>query len=86
MDVVQVCTYAGVLLLGFLVGVIFGIVRFGGDPPVGVLKIRYDEPEEDPYIFLELWEEAGDITKKSTVNLVVSTTESTAESYIARKQ
>lgn len=85
MDVVQVCMYAGVLILGFLMGTIFGIVRFGGDPPVGVLKIRHDEPEEDPYIFLELWEEAGDITKKSTVNLIVSVTESTAENYIAPK-
>ena len=83
MTTIQLCIFAGSMLLAFLIGTVFAIIQFGGDPPVGTLKIHYGQPEEDPYIFLELWEGAGDITKKSTVNLVVSATAD--ENYIARK-
>lgn len=72
MDALQIAIYFGILLMGILIGLVFGVVRFGGEAPVGTLKICYDEPEEDPYIFLELWEGTDDITTKSTVNLIVS--------------
>ena len=75
-----VCCIAGAVagFIGLCVGAIVGIVMFGEKPPVGALKIRYDETEKDPYIFLELWKEAGDITEERTVNLVVSVAEHSA--------
>ena len=69
-----ICYAAGGLLLGILIGIVTGIAMFGEKPPAGTLKIRYGEPEEEPYMFLELWKGTGDITKERTVNLVVSVT------------
>ena len=82
MTTTTICGIAGALILGILIGVILGIARFGEQPPIGALKIRYSEPEEDPYIFLELWESAGgveDVSKMDTVNLVVSVSARTIE-------
>ena len=72
-----VCCIVGAVagLIGLGGGVIIGIAIFGESPPVGTLKIRYDEPGENPYIFLELWKGTGDITAARTVNLVVSVTQ-----------
>lgn len=75
MGAVWICSLAVAFILGVLFGVIVGIGKFGEKPPVGTLKIRYDEPESDPYIFLELWEGTGDVTKMGTVNLVVAVSE-----------
>ena len=72
MEVVHIFMLAGTLILGILIGIIIGIIRFGESPPVGSLKIHYGEPEEDPYIFLELWKGTGDVTRMDTVRLVVS--------------
>lgn len=69
---IYVCGLGAALIFGILIGIIAGIAMFGEKPPVGALKIRYEEAEKDPYIFLELWKEAGDITEERTVNLVVS--------------
>ena len=85
MDTVQICMLIGSMILAFLVGVIFGVIRFSGDPPVGCLKIRYSNPEEPPDIFLELWNETDDVTKHDTVNLVVTESYRTVEDYITRK-
>ena len=74
MTEIYVCGLGAALIFGILIGIITGIAMFGEKPPVGALKIRYDEAEKDPYIFLELWKEAGDITEERTVNLVVSVT------------
>lgn len=63
------------LIAGIVIGIILGIAGFGERPPVGTLQIRYDEPEEEPYIFLELWKDTGDITMARTVNLVVRVTQ-----------
>ena len=72
MEVVRIFMLAGTLILGILIGIIIGIIRFGESPPVGTLKIRYGEPNEDPYIFLELWKGTEDVTQMDTVRLVVS--------------
>ena len=85
MSTIQLCMFIVSMLLAFLVGIICGIVRFGGDPPVGCLKIRYSDPEEPPDIFLELWNEAENVAKHDTVNLVVTEMYRTVEDYIARK-
>lgn len=85
MTTIQLCMFVVSMLLAFLAGIICGIIRFGGDPPVGCLKIRYGDPEEPPDIFLELWDEAGNVAKHDTVNLVVSEIYRTVEDYIARK-
>lgn len=71
MTVTAICSIAGALILGILIGIILGIARFGEQPPIGALKIRYGEPEEEPYIFLELWKEAGNVTRMKTVCLQV---------------
>lgn len=72
MEVVHIFMLAGTLILGILIGIIIGIIRFGESPPVGVLKIHHSEPDEDPYMFLELWEGTEDVIQMDTVKLVVS--------------
>ena len=72
MEVVHIFMLAGTLILGILIGIIIGIIRFGESPPVGALKIHHSEPEEEPYMFLELWKGTGDVTRMDTVRLVVS--------------
>ena len=71
MTVTAICSVAGALILGILIGIILGIARFGEQPPIGTLKIRYGEPDEDPYIFLELWKEADHVTRMKTLCLQV---------------
>lgn len=72
-----ICYAAGGALLGVLIGIVIGIALFGEAPPVGTLKVRYGEPDEEPYMFLELWKGTGDVTKEKTVNLVVTVEEGT---------
>lgn len=78
MSTIYICSLAGALILGILIGIIVGIARFGESPPVGTLKIRYSEPEEEPYMFLELWKGTRDVTRMNTVRLVVSAEETPA--------
>ena len=78
MSTIYICSLAGALILGILIGIIVGIARFWESPPVGTLKIRYGEPKEDPYMFLELWKGTGDVTQMDAVRLVVSVDETPA--------
>ena len=78
-----ICSVAGAFILGILIGIVAGIARFGEPLPIGALKIRYGEPGEEPYIFLELWEEAGGVKaveNMDTVVLRVSVSAKTIES------
>ena len=69
MTVTAICSVAGALILGILIGVILGIARFGEQPPIGALKIRYGEPEGG----------VKNVSKMDTVNLVVSVSARTIE-------
>lgn len=47
---------------------------------VGTLRIDSSDPEDKPYIFLELNKGVGDISRRSVVTLKVST-----KSYLSQK-
>jgi len=47
---------------------------------VGTLRIDSSDPEDEPYIFLELNKGVGDVSRRSVVTLKVST-----KSYLSQK-
>lgn len=50
------------------------------DKVVGTLRIDSSDPEDGPYMFLELNKGTGDVSRRKVVTLKVST-----ESYLSRK-
>lgn len=50
------------------------------DKVVGTLRIDSSDPEDAPYMFLELNRGTGDVSRRKVVTLKVST-----ESYLSRK-
>ena len=50
------------------------------DKVVGTLRIDSSDPDDGPYMFLELNSRTGDVSRRKVVTLKVST-----ESYLSRK-
>ena len=69
-----------VSVLSIGVGFMAGLIFRSPDRPVGALRIDRSEEDEEPRVFLELYHDTGEIGKKKTVTLNVST-----ENYIPRK-
>ena len=71
------------LLLAWLVGLIGGFVVFKTtkkDKPVGTLRIDTSDPDDGPYLFLELASDPRTLMGRKTVTLDVNT-----ESYISQE-
>lgn len=58
------------LIIGIVFGGIFIIIPIYSDY-VGALRIDHSDPDEEPYLFLELNRGVGDITRKKWVILKV---------------
>jgi hypothetical protein len=63
--------YAVLVLAGIGLGIAFTTI-FRKVKSVGVLVVAKSEPDEDPYLFLKLRKDVGDITKMEFVQLEVS--------------
>lgn len=63
----------------FIIGFILGILR-KKDKAVGTLRIDTSDPEDGPYLFLELSTDPRALMSRKTVILDVNT-----ESYISQK-
>lgn len=70
------------LLVGFLIGVIIGIsvVRLLKPKLIGYLRLDRSDPDDGPYLFLELHEDLSSLMTKDEVMLKVK-----IEDYIPRK-
>lgn len=64
---------------GAIVGVIIAAFIFH-KRPIGNLNIDRSDPTEQPYIFLELYKNVGDFSKKKSVTLRVSN-----KNYLSQK-
>lgn len=67
------------VLTGVLIGVVATLVIFRVFP-VGSLRIDRSDPDDGPYMFLELYKNVGDISRKRVVLLRVSN-----KNYISQK-
>lgn len=67
------------LLVGFLVGFLIG-VSVMRDKPVGDLRIDRSDPDDGPYLFLELKDDPNIISKKKQVVLHIKN-----ESFVSQK-
>ncbi len=71
------------LLIAFVAGILFGLIFMNwalNKAKVGTLRVDSSDPEDGPYLFLELEKGVGDISSKSYVLLKVNT-----QSYLSRK-
>lgn len=67
----------------FLIGAAIGcmVMKFATRKrPIGRLRIDRSDPDDQPYMFLELYKNVGDISKQKNVTLEVSN-----ENYISQK-
>lgn len=60
-----------VLVIGFLIGLILGVVIMAFKKKDGLLRVHWDEDDEKPYLFLELNDIPDTIIKKKTVVFTV---------------
>lgn len=68
-----------IFAMGFLIGgVVIAVVLY--EKPVGTLRIDTSDPDEAPYLFLELSESVVKIYDKKQVTFDVNT-----QNYISRK-
>ena len=67
------------LFLGFVVGFIFGVWK-SKETPVGVLRVDRSDPDDGPYLFLEMNTTPEVITKRKYITLEVL-----AKNYISQK-
>ncbi len=67
----------------FVAGILFGLIfmkRVLNKAKIGTLRVDTSDPEDRPYLFLELEKNVGYISSKSYVLLKVNT-----QSYLSRK-
>ena len=67
----------------FIIGVLIGsvlTVLMTRKRPIGRLRIDRSDPDDQPYMFLELYKNVGDISSEKYVTLEVSN-----ENYISQK-
>lgn len=67
------------LFIGFLLGGFFMYALYGGEP-IGTLRIDTSDPDDGPYLFLELSKNPNLIRSKKYVTLKVNSND-----YISRK-
>lgn len=68
-----------VLFIGFLLGGFYMYALSGGEP-IGTLRIDTSDPDDGPYLFLELSKDLNRIRNKKYVTLKVNSND-----YISRK-
>ena len=79
------------IILGVVVGILVGgfvgciitrnaMIKKSLDSLVGTLRVDTSDPDDNPYMFLELSKNVTDVTSKKSVLLKVST-----ENYISQK-
>lgn len=62
------------VLVGILAGIAIGTISFVRKTNVGTLKLRSDDPNELPYLFVELSSEGlSRISKYKVVTMIVDT-------------
>lgn len=74
-NAVEILIFVAGIIIGYVVSFIIRRVR-----TIGNLRIDRSIPDEEPYLFLELFKNVGDITKKKYVFLKVKD-----ENYISQK-
>lgn len=69
----------GICLLGILAGYLLGMIKYE-KKPVGTLRVDQSDPDDSPYLFLELDDSAiiNKVTKMKEVTFRVNT-----ENYIS---
>lgn len=79
------------LILGIVIGILIGgfigciitrnaMLKKSAESFVGTLRVDTSDPDDNPYMFLELSKNVKDVTNKKSVVLKVST-----ENYISQK-
>lgn len=71
--------YFGLFMIGAFVGSVLTIL-VTRKRPIGRLRIDRSDPDDQPYMFLELYKNVGDISDEKRVTLDVSN-----ENYISQK-
>lgn len=68
-----------IFAVGFLVGCVVGVVA-RRRKPIGSLRVDASDPDDGPYLFLELTKPVSDVSKRKRVTLTVDT-----DDYLPRK-
>lgn len=71
--------YFGLFMVGAFVGSVLTILMTR-KRPIGRLRIDRSDPDDQPYMFLELYKNVGDVSNEKRVTLDVSN-----ENYISQK-
>lgn len=69
------------LVIGMVIGILVGFVwraLVKREPIIGTIHVNKVEPDEPPYMFLELHRGIEDVITKKTVNLKVDTKDYTS--------
>jgi len=69
---IETVFFIGMCIICFLLGIKLSNVKHKEPKAVGILKIVYSVDEKEPYIFLELKSEVGEIAKHKKIVLLTT--------------